>query len=236
MARRKVYLLMPETVSNQKVIHVHKPSYKGNFLQIGNDEWQAVSTDKKNLGRTALQLYLYLAANKDDYEFALSQQAVENAVGIGRTSYDKYLKRLEDMGYIVWRHGNVYDFYTTPRPANERTQHYKDKNDDELNFDDDFSAKQQDDAAARDEMPPREHDLSQNGKTLPLCNREIDNRYGTDNGEIDITDSGTLRVPPPAADAAGASKAKAENVWYISAEALQAQHEKARAEMKRYRR
>ena len=94
IARRKVYLLMPETVSNQKVIHIHKPSYTCDFLQIGNEEWQAVSTDKKNLGRTALQLYLYLAANANGYQFALSQQAVENAVGIGRTSYDKYLKRL----------------------------------------------------------------------------------------------------------------------------------------------
>ena len=153
---------------------------------------------------------MYLAANANGYQFALSQQAVENAVGIGRTSYDKYLKRLEDMGYIVWRHGNVYDFYTTPRPANERTQHYKDKaaDDEALNFDDDCFAEKQDVPAARNELPPREHDFPQSGKTLPPCNREIDNRYGIDNGEIDHTDSGTLRVPPPAADAAGASRGK----------------------------
>ena len=158
-------------------------------------------------------------------------------MGIGRTSYDKYLKRLEDMGYIVWRHGNVYDFYTTPRPANERTQHYKDKAaDDELNFDDDCFAEKQDDPAARNELPPRDNPLPQNGKTLPPCNREIDNKYGTDNGEINNTDSGTLRVPAPADKSAAALKSNRETVIYISAEALQKQHEEALKRMKRYRR
>lgn len=224
-ARRKVSLFMPKTVTNQKVIHIHKPSYTKNFLQIGNDEWQAVSADKENLGRTALQLYLYLAANANGYQFALSQQAVENAVGIGRTSYDKYLKRLEDMGYIVWRHGNVYDFYTTPRPANERTQHHKNyAADNELNFDDptretalsplypdpyfDFSAEREDDTAAQNELPHYEQALPQNDQTMPPDNREIDNKYSTDNDETNDTDSGTLCVPPPAADAACASRGK----------------------------
>ncbi len=226
------------------------PATREISCRLGNEEWQAVSTDKKNLGRTALQLYLYLAANANGFQFALSQQAVENAVGIGRTSYDKYLKRLEDMGYIVWRHGNVYDFYTTPRPANERTQHYKDKADDELNFDDppdetssapqqpdpfsDFSAEKQDDPAARNGMPSRDNLLPQNGKTLPPCNREIDNKYGIDNGETDNTDSGTLRVPAPADKSAAALTSNSETVIHISAEALQKQHEEALKWMKRY--
>ena len=228
---------MPQTVPNQKIFTIHKPHYTRDFLQIGNAEWQTVSADKKNLGRTALQLYLYLADNADDYTFALSQQAVENAVGIGRTSYDKYLKKLEDAGYIVWRHGNVYDFYTTPRPTNERTQHYKDKaDDDELNFDDDYFAEKQDDPAARNELPPRDNPLPQNGKTLPPYNREIDNKYETDNGEIDNTDSGTLRVPAPADKSAAALTSNSETVIHISAEALQKQHEEALKRMKRYRR
>lgn len=226
---------MPETVPNQKTITIHKPHYTRDFLQIGNAEWQAVSTDKENLGRTALQLYLYLAANADGYELALSQQAVENTVGIGRTSYDKYLKRLEDAGYIVWRGGNSYDFYTSPRPANERTQHYNDKTDDDvLNFDDDYYAEKQDAVVTQNSFPLGEHVIPQNDRVFSQNNREIDNKYGIDN-VIDNTDSGTLRVPSHAAEAARVSREEDENVWHISAQALQAKHEKARAEMKKYR-
>lgn len=68
-----------------------------------------------------LQLYLYLASNLNDYQFALSPAAAEEDAGIRSTSFHKYFRLLEIEGYVVWRHGNVFDFYPTPRPANERT-------------------------------------------------------------------------------------------------------------------
>lgn len=75
----------------------------------------------KDLTPYGLQLYLYLAANMDGYEFGLSPEHAKEAAGISRTTFYEYLKLLEIKGYLVWRRGNVFDFYTSPRPKNERT-------------------------------------------------------------------------------------------------------------------
>ena len=75
----------------------------------------------KDLTPYGLQLYLYLASNMDGYEFGLSPEHAKEAAGISRTTFYEYLKLLEIKGYLVWRRGNVFDFYTSPRPKNERT-------------------------------------------------------------------------------------------------------------------
>ena len=87
----------------------------------------------KRLSPYGLQLYLYLAANSNNYQFALSPAAAEEYAGIKKTSFHKYMRLLEIEGYIVWRHGNVYDFYTTPRDADERT--HPDNHSDSISFD-----------------------------------------------------------------------------------------------------
>lgn len=91
---------------------------------IDNNEWM---TANKTLSPYGLQLYLFLAANRDGYQFALSPEYAHDAVGISRTTFYEYLRRLETSGYLVWRCGNVFDFYTSPRPVNERTHpdHHK---------------------------------------------------------------------------------------------------------------
>lgn len=69
----------------------------------------------KQLGPYALQLYLYLAKNADNYNLALSQQAAENEAGIKRTTFHKYVSLLIEEGYLVQKGGNTYDFYETPQ-------------------------------------------------------------------------------------------------------------------------
>ena len=69
----------------------------------------------KELGPYGLQLYLYLASNADGFNLELSPQAAENAAGITRTTFYKYLRLLEIHGYLVWHHSNGYDFYTIPQ-------------------------------------------------------------------------------------------------------------------------
>ena len=109
---------MPKTYPNQKWVKIHKTELTRDFLSIPNEEWM---TANKTLKPYGLQLYLYLAANKDGYGFALSPEAAREAAGITRTTFYAYLRKLEIEGYLVWRQGNVYDFYTSPRPKNERT-------------------------------------------------------------------------------------------------------------------
>lgn len=75
----------------------------------------------KELGPFGLQLYLYLAANADGFSLELSPQAAENAAGITRTTFYKYLKLLEIHGYLVWDRSNGYHFHTVPQPKHLRT-------------------------------------------------------------------------------------------------------------------
>lgn len=166
---------MPNTVSNQKVIIINKPAVIRNFLQIDNNAWMKVN---KTLGPYALQLYLYLAANANGYRLALSPEHAEKAAGIKRTSFYKYLKELEENGYIVWNKGNVFQFYTCPLPQSERSN--PDSHSDWIFFDDDS---------------PGEQGSLPNSVFPPPDGIEIDNREK-------IKDNGTQSVPPPAADAA----------------------------------
>ena len=117
------------TYANQKSIRIHKPAVTWDFLQIANSEWMTVN---KQLGPYALQLYLYLAANADGFNLELSPQHAENDAGIRRTTFYEYMRKLEINGYLVWRHTNTYDFYTTARPADERT--HPDKHQERIEF------------------------------------------------------------------------------------------------------
>ena len=111
---------MPYSFPNQKWIQVHKPRVIERFLQISHEDWMKAN---KTLSPYGLQLYLYLASNNDNYEFALSPADAEVCAGIKNTSFRKHMKRLEEEGYIVWRKGNIFDFYTSPREQEERTNH-----------------------------------------------------------------------------------------------------------------
>ena len=110
---------MPNTVPNQKVVHVHrdmpdKNKKEGNFLLIKKENWYAANKDLRPYG---LQLYLYIAGNRDGFDFALSQEAAERDAGITKTTFHKYVKVLIEKGYLVPRkeNSNIYDFYEVPR-------------------------------------------------------------------------------------------------------------------------
>ena len=109
---------MGKTVPNQKSIIIHKKKYIKNFLQVGIDEIQEVV---KKYNKSTVALYLYLCANADGYNLALSQVAVENAYGIKKTAYYDAIDNLIKDGYLVKESGNTYGFYTTPLSAKTET-------------------------------------------------------------------------------------------------------------------
>ena len=188
---------MPKSFPHQKWIKVHKPKVTDRFLQIAHSDWM---TANKTLTPFGLQLYLYLASNNDNYEFALSPADAEERAGIKSTSFHKYMKILEEEGYLVWKHGNVFDFYTSPRDPKERTQ--PDAHSDYIEFEDTAtqSAASQDEVgvnAARSAFPPDEDGASHLDSIPSQSIKEIDNRI-IDNKEnfkerIDV--AGTPRTP-----------------------------------------
>ena len=105
-----------KTYPNQKVIHINKNKYSANFLQIGINEWQQAY---KELKPSTFAIYLYLASNADGFDLALSQQAIENSLGIKKTAYHTAIKELKERGYIQVIQGNVEAFFTTPVRKNE---------------------------------------------------------------------------------------------------------------------
>ena len=103
---------MPETFPNQRMITVHREPAKTDFLGIKNENWQAASRD---LGAHALRLYLYLAANADNYSFALSPADIRQRIGIPNSTYRDQFLILVDKGYLVQSGNNKFDFYEVPQ-------------------------------------------------------------------------------------------------------------------------
>lgn len=110
---------MPNTVPNQKVVHVNRQKCDKNFLQISKENWYATN---KDLGPYGLQLYLYIAGNRDGFDFALSQEAAERDAGIKKTSFHKYVNLMIEKGYLVPRkeNSNIYDFYEVPKRKEDK--------------------------------------------------------------------------------------------------------------------
>ena len=102
----------PVTYPNQRLVRVHRERAAKDFLGIKNENWMAAS---RTLGATALRLYLYLAANADNYTLALSPAAITRDIGMARSTYTDQFKVLVNMGYLVPAGGNTYDFYEVPQ-------------------------------------------------------------------------------------------------------------------------
>ena len=108
--------------------------------------------------------------------------------GIKNTSFRKYMKRLEEEGYIVWRKGNIIDFYTSPREPGERTNH-ECINFEETPCDVDSSHDEMEEIATRNVFTPDDGGDSHLVSILSQSNREINNREDIINNENKNIDS-----------------------------------------------
>ena len=100
------------TYPNQKVIYIQKDKCEKDFLQISIDEWQEAA---RELSDSAFKLYLYLGANNNGFKIALSQKAVQDAIGLSKSSYHRAVDELIERGYLISdKHNNEYVFMTNP--------------------------------------------------------------------------------------------------------------------------
>ena len=107
------------TFPNQKIVRINREKATSNFLGIKNENWYAAS---RNLGATALRLYLYLASNANGYNLALSPAAIQVDIGMPRSTYHDQFKALVDKGYLVETKGNHFEFYEVPQTAADKTK------------------------------------------------------------------------------------------------------------------
>lgn len=151
--------MAPITFPNQRTVKVHREKAKSDFLGIKNENWQAASRD---LGAHALQLYLYLASNADNYTLALSPAAVRQTIGMARSTYHDQFEKLVLKRYLVPSHGNTYEFYEVPQAA---TQSQNALSADGLDF---------------ENYPPSDTPMPSPVQSVSAENTEIDNRdFGT---------------------------------------------------------
>lgn len=151
------------SVPNQNFIVIHRDYPKKDFLQIKNENWQNVLKQTQE-DYPALALYLYLASNANNYRLELSPQAIQNAIGMPRSTYYKKMQLLKEKGYIIEKQGNVLEFYEVPQKQSVKSGlPEKQQN---------LSEEQQNPQQRQDSLPQKQN--------LPQHNIEIDNKY-TDN-------------------------------------------------------
>ena len=102
------------TYPHQRVINIHREPINTDFLGIKNENWQAAARDLKPYG---CMLYLYLAANRNNFKLALSPAAVRQAIGMAQSTYRDQFNILLEKGYLVQTGGNTFDFFEKPRAA-----------------------------------------------------------------------------------------------------------------------
>ena len=184
------------TYPNQRVVNIHREAAKSDFLGIKNQNWQAAARD---LGAHALMLYMYLAANADGFNLALSPAAVRQATGMPRSTYQDQFVKLMDKGYIVQGSGNVYNFYETPQPshANIQASITTQTPNDVLNFEEcplDVSCVDR----AAPNVPTKDREI--NNREIETNNQRINNNGLIVTDNIYIPKVQEIRIPVPKAE------------------------------------
>lgn len=117
---------MPNTVPNQRIIHINRDMpQKGasDFLALKNqnlyDAYRTLREGRR--GATALYLWLILCANRDGFDLALSPSAIEAKTGLPESTCRDSINVLIEKGFLVPKRegSNVYDFYERPLPKEE---------------------------------------------------------------------------------------------------------------------
>lgn len=94
---------------NQQSIYISKKEDSELYAQM---DMAALQRAMVELDGAAFKLWLYLARNKNRYQFALSPKAMEEW-GIRKDSYYRGKKALEEKGYLV-EEGEGLVFRETP--------------------------------------------------------------------------------------------------------------------------
>ena len=118
-----------KTVPNQKVVKVSKEKCSGECekYHYASINLIAMENAARDLDAGAFMLWCYFSKNQNNYEFALSQKAVEENFGMKKKQYDNAVHQLEDKNYLVVTKGNHYIFNEIPVvPKSDNALYQKD--------------------------------------------------------------------------------------------------------------
>ena len=102
---------------NQRIITIKKNATTENNAIIL--DYETTMKAMRDLKPATFLVWIYLNANENGCEFALSRVDVMNQTGISSSSYDSAIKELKEKSYLIHTTDNRYDFYATPTGGNE---------------------------------------------------------------------------------------------------------------------
>ncbi len=144
---------LPYTSPNQKTVLIHRSDLGRNFLGINNDSWR---TAARVLSPPAFLLYIYFASNRDRYTLALSPKAVQQEIGMARSTFYDQINVLESLGYLTKSEdrANGWDFYERPLGVPDAIYKRREEEGDYLN---DLPASRSNDVSACGQNHPQEN-------------------------------------------------------------------------------
>lgn len=163
------------TVTNQNTVVIHREMPESNFLQIKNENWQNMIKETQDY--PAFILYMYLAANANNYTLALSPAAIKEATGLPKSTYYKKIKLLIEKGYIVEGKGNQLHFYEVPQKSKRKKIENKESGCGSLPHEQENLSDEHENLSQRTAPPAQKQNYSPQ-------NIEIDNKYNTDKENI----------------------------------------------------
>ena len=98
---------------NQRVITIKENATpkEGTNERFVIFDYETMMSAMRDLKPATFLVWIYLNANENGSEFALSRKDVMNQTGISSSSYNSAIKELKEKGYLIHTSDNYYDFY-----------------------------------------------------------------------------------------------------------------------------
>lgn len=111
-----------KTVPNQRIIKIIKSPTDKQHLYTANN-LQALFEAMQNLkSLCGFKLYMYLAKNQNNYEFALSSQDFCESAGCSMSAYNTAFKELVEKGYLIQKAGSKTNFTFIDKVSNQEIE------------------------------------------------------------------------------------------------------------------
>lgn len=88
-------------VPNQKVVYIGERLPRDGEHPYTEQSIEAMAHAAKELNGDRFKVWMYLSKNRDDFRLELSQKAVENEWGVKKDTFQRAIKDMIDLGYLV---------------------------------------------------------------------------------------------------------------------------------------
>ena len=112
---------MFQTNPNQRNVTINRKDALSSGRQYLAINCDTLAEASRNIsGEVPFKLYLYLASNKNGYEFSFSPQHFSNIYGCSIDASRKAFVKLIESNYIINNGNNSFEFFETPQERRPR--------------------------------------------------------------------------------------------------------------------